>query len=57
MNTLFFSNSIYRQFHVDMRLVLYEFQEMPVHERVLEDHLALFGQLFKYLADETYKYL
>lgn len=30
MENLFFSNSIYRQLHIDIRLVLYEFPEMPI---------------------------
>ena len=28
---VFISNRIYRQFHLDVRLILYEFSDMPIH--------------------------
>jgi hypothetical protein len=34
-NTVFLSNKIFRQFHLDIRLVLYEFSEMPVHQSAI----------------------
>jgi len=35
METVFISNKIFRQFHLDIRLVLYEFSDMPVHQKSL----------------------
>lgn len=55
MNTLFYSNNSYRQFHVDIRLILYDFHEMPIHEKILQQYISLFKKLFKRLSEETLK--
>ena len=55
MNTLFYSNNSYRQFHVDIRLILYDFHEMPVHEQVLQQYLSLFKSLFRHISELTYR--
>ena len=54
-DAVFWSNRIFRQFHLDIRLVLYEFPEMPIHEKSLEYYLDLFSTTFKYIADQTYR--
>lgn len=50
METNFYSNSIYRQLHIDIRLVLYEFPEMPVNEKILQEYLNLFRNVFRHIA-------
>lgn len=55
MNTLFYSNNNFRQFHVDIRLILYDFQDMPVHDKILEHYLILFKNLFKHISENTFK--
>lgn len=57
MDTVFLSNSVYRQFHLDIRLVLYEFSEMPVHEKALQYYLILFRNCFKHITEQTFKCL
>ena len=54
---MFYSNNIYRQFHVDIRLVLYEFPEMPVHDKVLQEYLGFFALTFRHISEQTFKYL
>jgi hypothetical protein len=55
MDNFFLSNSIYRQFHIDIRLVLYDFHDMPVHELVLQEYLSLFRRVFRHITEQTFK--
>ncbi len=57
LQTVFYSNNIYRQFHVDIRLVLYEFPQMPVDDKVLQEYFGFFSQTFRYITGQTVKYL
>ena len=56
-DTVFLSNSVFRQFHLDIRLILYEFSEMPINDKALQYYLTLFRKSFKYLSEQTFKHL